>query len=177
MKKYFTTTIILFASLFLAVACSSDDNNGDPDNGGGLTNGTFTAKIDGVDFTADFVAGIEGFTEEEGEEIRYLMINTQQDDDDTTFYIMFNNYTGPGVYNIVDNNVIIVIYKENIGYNSFWTAPYDDLSVGTFNITSHTNQRIKGNFEFTAQGNNGDNITSVTQGNFDFQLGIIIPTD
>lgn len=176
MKKYIIQ-LILFTSLLFVASCSNDDNNGNPDNGGSPANGTFTAKIDGVDFKADFVVGIEGFTDEEGEEIRYLMINTQQDDDDTAFYIMFNNYTGPGVYNVVDNNVIITIYKENIGYNSFWTAPYDDLSVGIFNITSHTNQRIKGNFEFTAQGNNGDNITSVTQGNFDFQLGIIIPTD
>lgn len=176
MKKYITQ-IVLFTSFLLIASCSNDDNNGNPDNGGSPANGTFTAKIDGVDFKADFVVGIEGFTDEEGEEIRYLMINTQQDDDDTAFYIMFNNYTGPGVYNVVDNNVIITIYKENIGYNSFWSAPYDNLNTGKITITSHANQRIKGNFEFTAQGNNGDNITNVTEGYFDFTLGFSLPTD
>src|SRR5690554_2213378 len=103
MKKYFRIAIILFARLFLAVSCSSDDNNGDSDNGGGPANGTFTAKIDGVDFTANYIVGMDMIDDHEAEDgTRILTINAAQDDQDILFFVTIIDYAGPGVYPIID---------------------------------------------------------------------------
>lgn len=152
MKKYFTTTIILFASLFLAVSCSSDDNNNEnPDHGGGPANGTFTAKIDGVDFKANHIVGMDLIDDSEAEDgVRTLTINAAQDDQDIVFLVTIIDYVGPGVYPIIEEGKVVVsILKENSN-NSFWFAPYGLESVGEFRVSSHSGNRVKGSFELKA---------------------------
>ena len=176
MKKYFRIAIIIFASLFLAVSCSSDDNNGIFDNGGSPANGTFTAKIDGVDFKANYIVGMDLIDDEAEDGARTLTINTAQDDQDILFLITIIDYTGPGVYSIIEEGKAFVsIIKEN-NNNSYWIAPYGLESVGEFRISSHSGNRIKGSFELKAGDPWGD-IIVITEGNFDFQLGFVIPTD
>jgi|SRR5690554_242274 len=182
MKKYITQ-IILFTSLFLITSCNSDDNNGNPDNGGNPANGTFTAKIDGVDFTAVGVSGIDIITEPENPESRSLMIIALDDEEGagqttTHFHITILNYAGQGVYDIIEEgNVLVTILKQEGNYNGNWSAPYGNQKVGEVRITSHVNTKVKGNFELTAQSNVGETAITITEGKFEFTTGFIIPTD
>lgn len=181
MKRH-VTQIVSFASLLLVISCSNDDNNGHSDNGNSPANGIFTAKIDGVDFTAIGVSGVDMFTEPGNSESRSLSIIALDEEgaEQTTihFHITILHYAGQGVYDIIEEgNVLVAILKQEVNYNGNWSAPYGNLKVGEVRITSHVNTKVKGNFELTAQSNVGEDTITITEGKFEFTTGFIIPTD
>lgn len=184
MKIFLKFTYVLLSIIAISVVgCSSDDNNGSPDNGGNPANGTFTAKIDGVDFTAVGVSGIDITTEPGNPESRSLVITALDDEEGaeqttTHFHITILHYAGQGVYDIIEEgNVLVAILKQEVNYNGNWSAPYGNLKVGEVRITSHVNTKVKGNFELTAQSNVGEDTITITEGKFEFTTGFIIPTD
>ena len=191
MKKYFRIAIILFASLFLSIACSSDDDNTSDVHG---TSGSFfTAKINGIDFKAAGVSGVDMLAEPGDSGSRTLAIMALDDEQGieqttTHFHITILHYAGPGVYDIIDDEeggVLVVVLKQEVDYNGNWSVPsygeqassYGGQKVGEVRITSHVNTKVKGNFELTAQSNVGETAITITEGKFEFTTGFIIPTD
>ncbi len=163
--------------MFLAVSCSSDNNNGNPDNGNSPANDTFTAKINGVDFKANHIVGMDLIDDSETEDaVRTLTINAAQENRDILFIITIIDCVDPGVYPIIDQGKVgVSILKENSN-NSFWFAPYGAESAGEFRVSFHSANRVKGSFELKTQDPWGY-ITIVTKGNFDFNLGFSLPSE
>ncbi len=157
------------AALLLSVAIAAC-GGGDPTNPGGGGNGitNFTARVDGVDWNAEFpVTAINGAA-------GLFSISALRVSGSNAFTLIFtlNNITGPGTYPLgigvfgFGGTALI----SQVGTDG-WSTPLSGVA-GEFVITTLSATQMVGTFQFVATpllGGGGANKT-VTQGVFDIPV-------
>ncbi|WP_114750094.1 DUF6252 family protein [Pleomorphovibrio marinus] len=178
--KIITNILILFGSFFILSACSSDDD-GSPDIPG-EHNGSVSFQVSG-EVEGEY-SGIADFRAFEMSGIHTWDI-TMLDQDPITFSVSFTQVgnepidrpeTGTYELGINPGNQLDDIYMASFEYYVDGPFQSDSYTVGIgdttgeLEITSSSDERIEGNFSFTAvrlddEGNLGETI-SVTDGEF-----------
>ena len=156
------THFLLFLAVLLFASCSKDNNSIDDDN---YFNSTFTAKIDGVPFTADFALGV--LIRENGTgDVQWIQVRGDKDGESS---ITLAVPPGTGTYTFVhidDDETPVGIYTDagmiNFGYS---------IAGGSLHISHYSATRIKGTFSFTTQPihEQGSSV-SITEGVFDVEI-------
>ncbi len=168
--------LFFFMSLAI-VACSGDDDNGDDGSGDNNNNGggeLFTAKVDGVNFSAstDPATLIGGTLSTSG---GITVLGAQGSTNDGK-YINFSivGYNGTGTYTTADNltNPNLIQYGELNGGNAqAWlsngiAAAGGAISAGTINVTSQDANGAEGTFSFQGYNGNNQTVKTITEGQF-----------
>jgi hypothetical protein len=141
------------AALLLVFATACGDSVTDP---GDPENGTMTATVDGASWSAIQIQGVSSGT----------LISLAGSDADLVSIGFAVQSTGPGTYSIGPGQVT----SANIGEGSatLWTAGSIQGS-GTVTLTTVTDNRAIGTFEFVAElaQGSGTPTRTVTNGTFD----------
>ncbi len=164
----------MFVCLSLVLtACSSDDDNGTNNQQGNGGGESFTAKIDGADFTASTdPATLIGATKSTA---NGMTVVTAQGSTNSGDFINFNiiGYTGPDTYKTGDNltNPNQIQYGELAGQSAnVWASNLATsaagIAPGEIVITVDADGKLEGTFSF--EGYNAQDMTSkmITQGSF-----------
>ncbi len=147
-------TLALVLALASAACGSSSDSTG-PNTNTVLPNGSMSAKIDGVQWTANATVrassqnGIIG------------VAGTDASFQTLTFALAAS---GPGTYNI---GVVNAANAEFVSAANAWSAA-GNIGGGTITITSLTATAVAGTFTFTLM--KGGTAKSVTDGKFNIKL-------
>ena len=159
MLRFKAIVLLLALAIFSLSACKKDDN--EDDNGPDNTFGTVSLKVDGNDWTSDFVISVY----EEG-----LLTVTSSTNDGRACGIIVEA-TQPGTYEVgPGNSENFLSWAVGDGTVNTYAASSSGGS-GTVTITELNNNRAKGTFEFT--GVNFDQETkTITNGSFTANLSI-----
>lgn len=168
--------LIMTFSLITFTSCSSDDDGGAP---GGAPAGVLVAKVDGVSFQSLEISSSATIVDAGMAGRNLIIIATNSDGNAFSFTII--GYDGEGTYPFGGGANIFntASYTEtdvdlNNPLNStteIWQAPYDDTVVGEINISSETESKVIGTFDFTGKNVNGDqSLKTITEGSFDLDI-------
>lgn len=163
---------ILLVTLF-TVSCGGDDDNETsqttPTPIAPTTGAFMKAKIDGVDYNADAIRVLAGFTTDKITVSSVLA-------DNRNFEIVLNYITEAGTYTIptpADKAYSLkLVYGEGNVSSSLFSAGACTGTTGTLVITSLTGGKIAGTFSFTAKKAGGCSAAprAITEGSFRAQL-------
>lgn len=160
-----TLTAVTFTS------CSSDDDSGDDPGDGGAASGVLVAKVDGNNFQSMAISSSATIANN-GQNLVIIATNSSG----RAFSLqVIGIFDGPGTYTIGGGANIASSgsYSETDVSNpqnpstEIWQAPYDGNAVGEIVVTEVTNNKVKGNFNFTCKNVNGDqSVKTITEGSF-----------
>lgn len=152
-----TINKILFASAFsmLLFSCSKSDPGTNS-----LSGGSMSAKVDGTTWSATLAVQA---TKANG------VLSVAGTGSAGQINITLGTYTGPGTYTLGPAGG-----PSNTAIYTLTTAPFTAhsasgvLGSGTVTVTSDTNGRVEGTFNFDGKNNSGPAITTklITDGNF-----------
>lgn len=162
--KLFKRIFAILLVTILTISCGGDDDNGSPEPT--PTSSRFMkAKIDGVDYSADGIRVLAGFTTNK-------ITITSVLADNRNFEIVLNYSTGVGTYLVPtpedkDYSVKLVYGEGNVS-SSVFSAGACTGTTGTLVITTLNENEIAGTFSFTAKKAGGctDTAKEITEGSF-----------
>lgn len=169
MKTLKFLTVILFASILLVGCNKSDDDGGDNPSAG---SGSFTAQVDGSDFSGSIAANAT-LVNSNGVSVLTMLASNASGN---AINIIINPFDGEGTYQISDSSVFttasyIEADASNPSNSMTWVAPFESSGVvGEINISEQTETSVQGTFSFEARLQNGTDIVSVTNGEFNLDL-------
>lgn len=174
MKVFKKSMLLLLMVLSASISsCSKDKDDDNGPNGSGNGVGTFSAKVDGVQFTSisDEAYGILTIVEDN----KVIAIGGN-DAAESGISLSVERFDGVGEYNIFDlnNSLGIGMYMEGQGDEvQIWNMPVEG-EIGKLIITSITKNRIKGNFHFKVLNIQTNTIKTITEGSFDMPYGTVV---
>ncbi|MEM6261137.1 MAG: DUF6252 family protein [Bacteroidota bacterium] len=154
----------------LVVACGNDDDGDDPTSSEQV-NGTMTCKVDGTDWTGNFIVQA---TYSAGSGADVLTITGQQSSDNSQIGLILNPFTGPGTYTVNQGNFTATSQARYSGPNPVTNTFTTIGGLGSLTIVVSefdADGKVKGTFEFTgvnAASGNAD--ITVTEGSFDIEV-------
>jgi hypothetical protein len=161
----------LLAALVFCASCSSGGDSTNPsNNNNNNANGTssFSAKIDGVSWSASTATGSVTALQFAPQSGGYIIggIGTGAA---ASLLITLNYITGPGVYPLGVDAVSVQggFAGVTVGSGGTWTTPISG-AAGSITVTRLTTTSVAGTFNFTATGSGGGATGSkvVTEGQF-----------
>lgn len=155
-KALFSKAVLILLLIpAMLSSCSSDDDSGSEQDGYYLT-----AKVDGVDYSTDFV------TVSTTPDLTDIYLITAVGET-ASFGLSLKSPISTGTFTSNTDEETVLFYQVLNPY-AVWSAS-EDTGSGTIIITENTNTYIKGTFSFTGE-NPADNSSKViTQGKFKAQ--------
>lgn len=170
MKSIKILTICALSVLFFA--CSKDDDGGD---GGSAASGTMTGKVDGTTVTS--TSQLTTGTKVANGTGSYAVVLQGTNMEGKGYQISLSGVDGEGTYEIGGSSLVYNIgtYVEGNATDPLnsqtWTAPYDDDSLrGEVQISTFTDEKVIGTFNFTCKNPNDDSVKTITDGSFNVNL-------
>ncbi len=155
-KTLFPKTVLILLFIVALTSCSSDDDS----SGSEQSDYYLTAKVDGVDYSRDFVT-----------------VSTLPDESDvyiisgvgevSSIALTLESPISTGVFTPTLGGSTVLFYQE-INPFVIWGATEDEGS-GTITITENTDTYIKGTFSFTGVNPLDNSIKEITEGQFKAQ--------
>ncbi|MBD3723388.1 MAG: hypothetical protein IE891_01010 [Flavobacteriaceae bacterium] len=173
MKKIQNIGITLLLALSVSIiSCSKDDDGG---SGGNAASGTITAKVNGTRLTSTEMLTVGTKVNNGTGTFALTLQGTNMDG--KGFQITLNAVDGEGTYEIGGSALVynVVSYIEGNATSPMdtqtWTAPYDDNSArGEVKISTLTDSKAVGTFEFTCKNPNDSSIKNITEGSFNVDI-------
>lgn len=149
---------MMAVSISLASCKKDDDDNPDPENNN-TSNGTMTAKVDGVDFEATLA--VQASLDEGVFVVAGNNGNSQQ------IQITLNGVSSAGTFQIGGSatNPNMGLYVDGPSAEESYTTIVG-VGSGTVELTELTDSSAKGTFSFEARNTPGD-VVNVTEGSFE----------
>lgn len=148
--------LILILVTFVLSSCTSDDDSTDPEQTGFF----LTAKVDGVDYSRDFVTVSTLPDEADVYIISAVGVNS-------SIGLTLESPIATGTFTPAAGGLTVLFYQEINPY-AVWGAS-DDVGSGTITITENTDTYIKGTFSFTGINPADDSTKVITEGQFKAQ--------
>ncbi len=152
---FLKTALILLIIVGVLSSCSSDDDNDDTNQE--QSNYFLTAKVDGVDFSRDFVT-VSALPDESDV---YIISGVGEV---SSIALTLESPISTGAFIPTVGGLTVLFYQEINPY-AVWGAN-EDAGSGTITITENTDTYIKGTFSFTGFNPLDNSIKEITEGNF-----------
>jgi hypothetical protein len=153
--------VAIIALSGILVACGTSDPSGP---GSDEDDGSFGARIDGVDWSHAFVSA------ENDSPGRYSITAGIRGSSDYTLDLFLHNIGGPGTYPLGVSHSVFGGIGQLSQAGSVWVTPHTGVA-GQAVITALTETRISGTFEFVAVPHTATVVNkTVTQGVFDLPV-------
>lgn len=156
LKSIFPKTVLFL--LFITIvssSCSSDDDSNPGQDGYYLT-----AKVDGADYSTDFVT-ISAF--QDNTDI-YLISGVGEE---SSFGFSLESPVSIGTFSATTSEDIVLFYQVINPY-AVWSAT-EVAGSGTITITENSASYVKGTFSFTGANPADDTLKVITEGKFKAQ--------
>ncbi|MBP41516.1 MAG: hypothetical protein CL528_07065 [Aequorivita sp.] len=172
MKTFKKSILVLMAVVAVSLtSCKKDDDGGDDPQGG---SGTFTAKVDGNNFSGMQGTVVARVTNSGAGQAIAISGGTEQSEN---LQIILTSFDGEGSYDLNFVNIGTYSYLPDpsnpdpntvVVYSTVGTGQGNN---GTINISSYDGNTIKGTFNFTGYNlNNTSESVSVTDGQFNIEV-------
>ncbi len=167
--KVFKKGMLLFLVVLAATisSCGSDDSNGP-----GIDVSNFTAKVDGQPFSSVLDEAFGGVTVIQNNSV---VVVSGGDAQGRAISVTTEQFNGVGEYDIFNLNETLGLglYMEGEDENTqIWNAAVEG-QIGKLNVTSVSNNRLKGTFHFKVLNIQTNSIKSITEGKFDVPYATI----
>jgi hypothetical protein len=157
LKTIVSKTAIILLILSIAVSsCSSDDDSSDSGQGDYF----LTAKIDGVNYSRDFV------TVSNSPDVTDVYIISGVGDG-SSIGLTLESPISTGTFSPTAGRLTVLFYQENDPF-MMWGAT-EDAGSGTITITANNATSIEGTFSFTGINPIDDSTKVITEGKFKAQ--------
>ncbi|MCL5128368.1 MULTISPECIES: DUF6252 family protein [unclassified Algibacter] len=156
LKILFSKTVVILILLTASLtSCSSDD-----DSNADQSDYYLTAKVDGVNFSTDYVT-ISAF--QDNTDIYFI----RGVGEESSFGFSLESPVSTGTFSATISEDYVLFYQVINPY-AVWAATEDGGS-GTITITENTNSYVKGTFSFTGFNPADDSTKVITEGKFKAQ--------
>ena len=177
--RHFKNFMILVMTLTAVTltSCSNSDDSGDDPGSGGASSGVLVAKVDGNSYQSMRISS-SATVANSGNNLIIIASNSSG----KAFSISIFGFTGEGTYpigggvnitNVASYTVTDVSDPQN-PTTEIWQAPYDSTEVGEIVITSVTDNKVKGTFNFSCKNVGGDqSVKTITEGSFNLDKQVV----
>nr|WP_321229063.1 DUF6252 family protein [uncultured Psychroserpens sp.] len=150
------TTLVLILIIVMLNSCSSSDDT----DASGQSAYYLTAKIDGVNYSREFVT-VSALPDETD---AYIISAVGEI---SSIGLSLESPISTGTFTSSIGDLTVLFYQEINPY-AVW-ASSDDVGSGTITVTENTDTYIKGTFSFTGVNQLDNSIKVITDGNFKAQ--------
>lgn len=164
MKTMKNVMLVLLMSLAVIACNKSDDDGGDDPQAG---DGTLTAKIDGVNYTATL--GITARVSGSGASQAFAVSGGTNDSEN--LQVIINGFDGEGTYEISLLNIGTYSYLPDPSNPDPSTVVIYTASSGELKVSSYDGTTAQGTFKFSAANlSNPSDTVEVTNGEFNIDV-------
>ncbi|WCO00973.1 DUF6252 family protein [Psychroserpens ponticola] len=177
--KNFMILVMTLTALTLTSCSSSDDSGDGGGSGGGAGSGVLVAKVNGNSYQSMAISSTATVANN-GQSLIIIASNSSG----KAFSFTVLDFNGEGTYPIggganIANSASYTVTDVDLNnpQNStteIWQAPYDDTEVGEIVVTSVTDSKVKGTFNFTCKNVGGDqSLKTITNGSFNLDKQVV----
>ena len=179
--RHFKNFMILVMTLTAVTftSCSNSDDTGDDPGAGGASSGVLVAKIDGTNYQSSAISS-SATVANNGQNLIIIASNSSG----KAFALTVLGFSGEGTYPLggganITNSASYTVTDVDLNNpqnttTEIWQAPYDNTAVGEIVVTSVTDSKVKGTFNFTCKNVGGDqSLKTITAGSFNLNKQVV----